>query len=519
MIRKNTETIFLNKARLQDKIEACWLGKNIGGTLGAPIEGIRSISNITGFHTDGIMPNDDLDLQLIWLRAVDELGIEGINAQSLSEYWISYVGPWWSEYGIGKRNLQQGILPPMCGEAFNEIWKHSNGAWIRTEIWACLFPAMPEHAVRFAFEDACVDHGLSEGTWAALFVAAIESAAFIIDDIDILIQIGLSKIPADCHVAHSVNIAREGYKKGLTWQETRNKLVEDSQEIGWFQAPCNIGFLVVGLLYGEGDFRKTVLTAINCGDDTDCTGATAGSILGIAYGTGHIPEEWRKFVGDEIKTICITGGHGEWPESCTEVTKCIMNLLPSTMRPHMTKMSPDWMPIKDSHLDFPVALHSEDDDLRCFDLKCFLGKGFTKTLETIAKRSKLCVRQCNTYTELWLELDNEPRISPGGELSGRVTIATRRMPGQKWYALNWICEEGWYVSGSKNVETNVTNAMFWDVDCTPRKSEEDLFNNMFTTVDFVIHAGENIKARNRVLLEVTCMGRPTPLYVPVILLG
>ena len=93
------------------------------------------------------------------------------------------------------------------------------------------------------------------------------------------------------------------------------------------------------------------------------------------------------------------------------------------------------------------------------------------------------------------------------------------MPGQKWYALNWICEEGWYVSGSKNVETNVTNAMFWDVDCTPRKSEEDLFNNMFTTVDFVIHAGENIKARNRVLLEVTCMGRPTPLYVPVILLG
>lgn len=519
MIRKNSDTIFLNKDRIKDKIEACWLGKNIGGTLGAPIEGIRSIAEITDFNTDGSMPNDDLDLQLVWLRAVDELGIEQINAQTLSEYWISYIGPWWSEYGIGKRNLLQGFLPPMSGEAFNEVWKNSNGAWIRTEIWACLFPAMPEHAIRYAFEDACVDHGLSEGTWAALFVAAIESSAFIIDDMETLIKIGLSKIPADCRVARSVNIAQEGYRNNLTWQETRNKLVEDSEDLGWFQAPCNIGFLVVGLLYGEGDFRKTVLTAINCGDDTDCTGATAGSILGIAYGTEHIPKEWRNFVGDEIKTICIIGGHGEWPESCTEVTKCIMNLLPATTRSRMTKMSPDWMPVNDSNLDFPVAIHSGQDNLCYFDSKRFIGKGFTKTLETVAKRSKLAIRQCNTFTELWLELDSEPMIVPGGELTGRISIATRCMPGQKWYSLNWICDEGWYVTGKKNIDANVSNAMFWDVDCTPRRTEEDLFNNMFSNMEFTIHAGENVKARNRLLLEVTCIGRPTPLYVPIIILG
>ncbi|MFR3482381.1 MAG: ADP-ribosylglycohydrolase family protein [Clostridia bacterium] len=277
--------IKLNTAAVKDKIYACWVGKNIGGTMGAPYEGRRELMDIKGFSTPKgtVLPNDDLDLQLAWLLAMEENGPYNLNALILGEYWINYITPHWNEYGIGKCNMKAGLLPPLSGEYKNK-WKHSNGAWIRSEIWACMAPGCPDIAIRYALEDACIDHGMGEGTYAEFFTAALESAAFVVDDLRTLISIGLSKIPEDCRVARSVKIVVDNYDKGIDWITTRNQLVEDSADLGWFQAPANVGFVVIGLLYGEGDFKKSMLYAINCGDDTDCTGATLGSILGIAFG-------------------------------------------------------------------------------------------------------------------------------------------------------------------------------------------------------------------------------------------
>lgn len=255
--------ITFSTEKLRDRIFACWLGKNIGGTLGTPYEGTRELLDITGFASKAgePLPNDDLDLQLAWLRAVDELGPQNINSKTLGEYWLSYVTPNWNEYGVGKANMRDGLLPPMSGQVNNEAWMHSNGAWIRTEVWACLYPAKVEQAIRMAYEDASVDHGFGEGTYAAIFVAAIESAAFAIHDARRLLEIGLSKIPEDCRVARSVRIVLEAYDKGTPWRETRRLLVEDSADLGWFQAPANIGFVVLGLLYGEGNFKKSLIYA------------------------------------------------------------------------------------------------------------------------------------------------------------------------------------------------------------------------------------------------------------------
>ena len=211
----------LNRQTYKDKVYACWIGKNIGGTIGGPYEGKREILDVKGFITKPKepLPNDDLDLQLAWLRAVDELGPQNINSKTLGEYWISWVTPHWNEYGICKANMRDGLLPPLSGEINNEEWKHSNGAWIRTEVWACLYPAMVEQAIRFAYEDASVDHGFGEGTYAAIFVAAMESAAFVIQDAYALLRIGLSKIPADCRVARSVKIVIKAFEAGVPWQE------------------------------------------------------------------------------------------------------------------------------------------------------------------------------------------------------------------------------------------------------------------------------------------------------------
>jgi len=298
-----------NEAEFRDRVYACWLGKNIGGTLGMPFEGKTNINDIT-FYTnikDGEpAANDDLDLQILWLKAMEENNCQ-VDAYILGEYWLKYIPVNWNEYGVGKANMKLGIMPPLSGEYNNAKWKKSNGAWIRSEIWACLAPGNPMLAAEFAWNDACVDHGCTDGTYAEIFTATLESAAFVEKDMNKLIQFALTTIPPDCLVTKAVNSALEAKKNGLTWEQARDAVITTTEDLGWFQAPRNVAFTLIGWLYGDGDFGKSICIAVNCGDDTDCTGATLGSIFGILYGTSIIPERWKAPIGDGIKTVATSG--------------------------------------------------------------------------------------------------------------------------------------------------------------------------------------------------------------------
>lgn len=297
----------INALEYRDKVRGCWLGKNIGGTLGGPMEGKKETNEVEFYTHDlngGPLPNDDLDLQMIWLVAAEFHGVCHLTPQILGEYWLNnIIGPW-NEYSVCRFNIAKGLYPPLSGSTNNDVWKNSNGAWIRSEIWACLFPGCPDEAIRFAYMDACADH-CGDGVYAEMFTAALESAAFVVDDVRELIRIGLAKIPDDCRVARSVNLVCECFDRGDDWLTARNKAVEDSSDLGWFQAPANVAFVVIGLLYGGCDFGGTVCRAVNCGDDTDCTAATAGAILGIMHGASGIPEKWIAPIGDGIKNIAI----------------------------------------------------------------------------------------------------------------------------------------------------------------------------------------------------------------------
>lgn len=309
--RESEKKSNINEAEFRDRVYACWLGKNIGGTLGVPFEGKTDINNVdfyTNLKEGEPAANDDLDLQILWLKAMEENNCK-VDAYTLGEYWLKYVPPVanWNEYGVGKTNLRSGIMPPLSGEYNNAKWKTSNGAWIRSEIWACLAPGNPLLAAQFAWNDACVDHGCAEGTIAEIFTASLESAAFIEKDRDKLIQFALSMIPPDCLVAAAVKTVVEAKKKGVSWQQAREEAIAITEDLGWFQAPRNVAFTMIGWLYGDNDFGRSICIAVNCGDDTDCTGATMGSILGILYGTAIIPEKWRAPIGDGIKTIAISG--------------------------------------------------------------------------------------------------------------------------------------------------------------------------------------------------------------------
>jgi ADP-ribosylglycohydrolase len=331
------------------RVLGCWLGKNIGGTLGAPFEWLRQTNDVA-FYTQNLggepLPNDDLDLQLLWLIALEERGLD-LTAHTLAEYWCLYVTPHWSEYGTAKVNLRSGLPPPWSGICGNEF-RHSCGAFIRSEIWACIAPGLPDVAARYAVEDAVVDHGDGEGTWGEVFFAALESAAFVCDDLDALIEIGLSYLPSESGVAGAVRCAVEAHRSGLGWREARDEILRQhrgSTFFGWpdrtsaedrakgfdqgrlgYDAPSNVALTILALLEGGDDFGRVVTTAVNCGEDTDCTAATAGALFGLMHGVEAIPQKWTEPVGRRIKTACLNLGElgyfgSQIPQTVDELTE------------------------------------------------------------------------------------------------------------------------------------------------------------------------------------------------------
>ncbi len=505
--------IYLNKEMIRDKINACWTGKNIGGTLGTPTEGERKMLDLTGFTTKPgeVLGNDDLDLQLIWMMLLDERGPENVTSENLGEYWLTYIDPYWNEYGVGKTNMKEGFFPPLSGELNNSDWKHSNGAWIRTEVWACLYPARPDKACEYAYADASVDHGYGEGSMAAIFVAAIESAAFVISDINTLLDIGLSKIPENCRIAQAVRVVRDAYEKGLTWQEARNLVLEDTKDIGWdgargwFQAPLNIGFVVIGLLYGEGDFKKTVLTATNCGDDTDCTAATTGSIMGIMYGMEGIPKDWLDYIGDDIVTMSLNQGHNLYPQKISELTNIMMNLLPAANRVPFIWNRFHAHPINMKSTEY-VMLTDEETDISEIEIEDYKGRTF---VENQLSHTQYSFKRSNLMADVWVEYNDVPYIEENGTLTGKISIhlksyfdGSTETPGQRRFHLRWFIPEGWSVKGPKNMFV-----------C------HESWGSDFKSAEFIITANENVDALNRLVLEVSTVGRLTPIYIPVNIMG
>ncbi len=315
---------------MKDKIHGCWIGKNIGGTLGAPMECDTSMHDISWFtkEPDGNpLPNDDLDLQLLWLVMTEFYGLEHLTTRHFGEMWLHCIAGPWGEYSNCRYNCQVGFFPPLSGACENDALKRSNGAWIRAEIWACLCAGKPDDAIRYAYMDASCDH-VTDGIYAEMFIAAMEAAAFCESDIRKLLEIGLSKIPADCRLTESIKLAISCYDSGKTWQEARTAVVKLNEDMGWFQAPANVAFAVIGLLYGEGDFGKSICTAVNCGDDTDCTAATVGALLGIIQGEKAIPEKWKTAIGDAIiqHSIDKFSVPAPMPQSITELTARVIRL-------------------------------------------------------------------------------------------------------------------------------------------------------------------------------------------------
>ncbi|MBQ4526724.1 MAG: ADP-ribosylglycohydrolase family protein [Clostridia bacterium] len=486
-----------NKESLKDKILACWIGKNIGGTVGGPFEGTTDMQDIQGYTTPKgePLPNDDLDLQIAWLMTLDRAGARGLDANELAHSWMMFITPHWNEYGVAHKNLKMGLLPPLSGEYDNKLWRNSNGAWIRTEIWACLAPGFPNVAVKYAIMDASVDHGIGEGTYAAVFTAAMESIAFVENDIRSIIETALSFIPDESQTARSVKLVLDEYDKKTPYHETRCKIVELNSDLGWFQAPGNVAFAVLGLIYGEGDFKKSIIYTVNCGDDTDCTAGTVGAVLGIVGGTDGIPQDWQEYIGDRIIQICLNPQYLNYiPKTCTEFTDRVMAYMPEILR--VNKVKAEYTD-SDTEYDKEEAFSA----LEGYAEQYFKRGRFSFDITRPA------------YVTARVEFDNEPVAVPGEELSFTIKFQQLFIYGEPIEGyVNITLPEGWSAKYRKTVhiakprDIMAVSMPYQDYDIT-------------SDLDVTLIPGEIIAPLNKLYVNVELNTSPMPFIIPVVIIG
>lgn len=280
----------MNRDVYFDKMMGCWLGKNIGGTIGAPVEGRRNPVPLPLAFPEKNEPNDDLDLQLVWLDMLNRRGVN-ITAADFAECWLNRVTYPFDEYGICVANIRRGLQPPQTGY-YNNYFKDCMGSPIRSEIWGCLCPGEPASAGYYALQDAQLDH-YDEGVYGEIFFACAESIAFEEDDIVKIIDRACEFLPEVSVVKQAVLLTVERYQAGVTLDALRHELILLYADANFSHCVINIAFTVAGMLYAEMDFLKSMVMAVNLGFDTDCTGATAGAIVGIVKGFKAIQAQYQ----------------------------------------------------------------------------------------------------------------------------------------------------------------------------------------------------------------------------------
>jgi len=502
----------LNRTEYRNKVLGCWLGKNVGGVVGAPYEWKRQVNDISFYtHTDWTIPggrpmaNDDLDIQLLWLVALEEIGL-GIRADRLAEYWCTYVTPHWAEYGTAKINMRQGIMPPLSGTLGNE-YKNSCGSYIRSEIWACIAPGAPETAARYAYEDAILDHGDGEGTYAEIFMAATESAAFVCGSLDEAVKIGLTYIPKDCGVAQAVRTAYECFEKKMDWKAARLEILKKYRGLPmpWtkcspedaalgladgprgYDVPSNIALTLVGLLWGGADFGQVMCICVNCGEDTDCTAATAGALWGILHGADALPQKWLDPIGRSISTKCLNLGE-LWtlPQNVDDLTDRTLAIAEQMQlrHPHTpTRLADD----KTDTAETAIEALSRTDEGKAVWGGAAGGPRYEFDLLHVhvdyGASSVLMAPQCPKTVKLTFK--NVSKI-------------------QHNLNLHWYLPEGWSVAPGP--DTCLMLPIDWMTNEPP-------------ALEFTITAEKMAAAMQRAVLEITIPGRPTVMHVPLLFLN
>jgi len=315
-----TKFFTVSKEQLNDKIRGGWAGQTIGVTFGGPYE-FRFEGTFIGDYQpltwyDGYLKNtmvndpglyDDLYMDLTFVDVFDKYGLDApvdsfANAYAHAGYML------WHANQAGRYNILHGIKPPMSG-----YWKNNPHAdcidyQIESDFSGLMSPGMPNTASQISDK---IGHIMNygDGWYGGVFVGAMYSLAFISSDIDYIINTALKTIPQQSEFYQSIHDVIEWHKKyphdwKQTWLQVQEKWANDiGCPDGVFapfdiDAKVNAAYVVIGLLYGQKDFTKTLEIATRCGQDADCNPSTAGGILGTVLGYDKIPAYWKMGLKD-----------------------------------------------------------------------------------------------------------------------------------------------------------------------------------------------------------------------------
>ena len=316
-----------------EKVYAGFLGMNIGIRLGAPVEPqewtpemIQDVfGDIKGYVKDykTFSADDDANGPVFFIRALyDDAKGRELTADDVGRAWLNYsrdgIGMfWWGGEGISTEhtaynNLKKGIPAPQSGSAaVNGLTLAEQiGGQIFVDSWGFLFPNQIQKAADYAERAASVSHD-KNGLYGARFMAACIAKAFAASSIEEIIAAGLSQIPADSTYAKVVKAVIHFYQNSPDNFRLCRQYLETEWGYDKYQGICHIipnaGVCVLALLYGQGDFSRTVEIATMCGWDTDCNAGNVGSIVGVYNGIAAIPDHYRKPINDFIATSSVSG--------------------------------------------------------------------------------------------------------------------------------------------------------------------------------------------------------------------
>ena len=366
-----------------ERVYAGWLGKIIGIRLGAPIEGwsYDMIKNTYG-ELDGypvgyknFAADDDSNGPLFFIRALEDCdSLENFAAQDVANALLNYAPFehgffWWGGYGISTEhtaylNLRNGIPAPRSGSI------QQNGATMAEQIggqifidpWGLVAPGNPELAAQLAEKAASVTHG-GNGVYGGVFVACAISLAFVERDIHTVIEKALSYIPADCEYAKVVRAVQDFYQKEPSDWRACFQYLHDNWGYDKYPGSCHIipnaGVMILSMLYGGGDYGRTINICNMCGWDTDCNVGNVGCIMGVLNGIEGI--DYNKYaapINDFLASSSVVGSL-----NVTDLPFGACYFAKQAYRLAGEEVPEKWAPILNGridscHFEFPTSTHA-----------------------------------------------------------------------------------------------------------------------------------------------------------------
>lgn len=302
-MNSKSQAASLSYPRYRDKVLAGWIGKSFGGVIGARLENHKELKDIPlekVWPEGKMIPNDDLDLQVVWLEAMQERGLF-LTSEDLQFFWQDRCWYFFCEYGIFLNNVQRGIAPPLSGTWNNRFFKHSEGCPIRSDIWGFVAAGNPQLAAELARHDGQLDHGCIS-IQTEQFLAAASACAMLTDDLGEALSAGLSVIPEDSPIALAVSRVREIHRQYPDERKAWRVVIREFGHRNANDAITNHALTLLALFAGKGDIKRTLHLCANFGWDTDCTASTAGALLGALKGTAALPQDWLEKLGRTL--IC-----------------------------------------------------------------------------------------------------------------------------------------------------------------------------------------------------------------------